>query len=554
LSISTISETLAQAMQHHQDGNLVQAEQFYRQVLRANPDEANALHLLGMVVQHLGRYEEAVDLLHRAIAVAPQAAAFHYNLGWLQKRREKPEEAQASFEQALRLQPAFAEALDGLASALKDQGRVDEAIVFLHRAIAAKPQLNYIHSNLFYALHFPPTYDPEAVFRELRRWGAQFEHTPSKRRPWQELERTPGRRLRVGYVSPDFCEHVVGRYCEAVIKAHDRDQVEVFCYASVLREDERTRRIQGWADHWRNILPLSNEQAADAIVQDRIDVLVDLAGHTGDNRLPVFAFRPAAIQMTHFGFPVSTGLTAMDYRLTDAYCDPPGTTEQWHCEKLVRMPELQFCYVPWPSPEPGPLPALRTGDVTFASFNTFAKVTDEMIGVWSRILSAVDGSRLLLVTGVGKAANDRVRIVFGRHGIGPERVLLLDRQTLDAFLKLHQQVDIALDTFPFTGCNTTADSLWMGVPVVSQAGPTAITRQGVALLTPVGLEDLVVHSAEGYVEAAVRLARELPRLQELREQMRERVRRTLADVARFARNLEAVYRELWERLPASSTR
>jgi predicted O-linked N-acetylglucosamine transferase (SPINDLY family) len=212
------------------------------------------------------------------------------------------------------------------------------------------------------------------------------------------------------------------------------------------------------------------------------------------------------------------------------------------------MPEVQFCYVPWPSPEVGPLPALQAGAVTFASFNSFGKVTDEIIGVWSQILTAIAGSRLLLVSGVGKSANDGVRAAFARHGIGPERVLLLDRLPLDAFLKLHQQVDIALDTFPFTGCNTTADALWMGVPVISRAGPSAITRQGVALLTPVDLGDLVVTSAEGYVEAAVRLARDLPRLQTLRGELRQRVQRSLADVTRFTRNLEAIYRELWERL------
>jgi predicted O-linked N-acetylglucosamine transferase (SPINDLY family) len=347
-------------------------------------------------------------------------------------------------------------------------------------------------------------------------------------------------------VSGDFREHVMGRYSEAVIAAHDRSQFEVFCYANVRKVDDYSQRIRRMAEHWRSLADVPAGLAADLIRSDGINLLIDLAGHTGHNRLDVFARKPAPLQVTHLGYAASTGLVSMDYRLTDAYCDPPGQTEHWHTEKVARLPRTFWCFVPWPSPEVSPLPARRAGAVTFACVCTFAKVTEEMMTLWSEILTKLAESRLLLVTGAGRTRDAWVRSVFNAHGINPERLTLVPRQGTDAYLRLFQQVDIVLDVYPFTGLNTTADALWMGVPVVSRYGPTAATRQGLSVLSQVGLGDLAVPTAADYVETADRLARDLPRLRELRAQLRGRVRKTLGDVPRFTRELESVYRYIWQ--------
>jgi predicted O-linked N-acetylglucosamine transferase (SPINDLY family) len=525
-------------------GRPKEAEACYRELLRLRPEQADAHNHLGAALAEQGRVEDALAAYQEALVRQPDLAGAHYNLGLLLVRRGKPDEAQPRFEQALRIKPDFGEALDSLATLYKDQGRVEEAIACLRRAVAVKPELHYIQSNLLFALHYHAGYDPESVFAEHRRWGSQFDKPPAV----QPLDRDPSRRLRIGYVSADFREHVVGRYCEAVIAAHDHSQVEVFCYANVRKEDARSKRIQAAADHWRSIVQLSDTQAADLIRQDRLDLLIDLAGHSGENRLGVFARKPAAIQATHCGYPDTTGLGTVDYRLSDAYCDPPGQTERYHTEQLLRLPVVQWCYVPWPEQEGKSLPAERLGRITFGSLNNLAKVTDAMLELWARILRELPEARLIISSGAGRAGDERVCAVFRRSGIAEERVTLVGKRGIDAYFRLYDDVDICLDTFPHTGCLTTADALWMGVPVVTLAGPTYLTRQGVAILSQVGLEDLIADTPEAYVAAAVRLARDLPRLRELRAGLRQRLAQSpLTDVHRFTRDLETAYRTMWQR-------
>jgi predicted O-linked N-acetylglucosamine transferase (SPINDLY family) len=507
--MATIAEALTQALQYYQAGEVARAEQLYTEILKTNPAEA------------------------------------YYNLGLLLAGRNCRDEAIAFYEQALRARPDYPEALNNLANFYKDQGRVAEALACYRQALAVRPGDPLIHGNLLFVLHYPAGYDPQAAFAEHLRWGAQFAKTPH--RPVQPIDRDPLRRLRIGYVSPDFRECVMGRYLEAVIAAHDRTQVEVYCYGNVSVEDARTQRCKSLADSYRSIVSMSDMEAAEAICRDRIDLLVDLAGHTRDSRLTVFAHKPAPIQVSHFGYPASTGLPAMDYRLTDAYCDPPGQTEHLHCEKLVRLPGIQWCYVPWSSPEINPLPASESGRVTFGSLNTLAKVTEEVIGWWAEILRRLPAARLVMAAGVGKGGDERVRAAFARHAIEPTRVQLVGRQPLESYYRLIQEMDIVLDAYPVTGCNTTADALWMGVPVATRLGPTWVTRQGFAILSQVGLADLAVQTPGEYIDIAVRLACDLPHLRELRVNLRERLRRSpFMDVHGLTHNLETAYRQIWQ--------
>jgi predicted O-linked N-acetylglucosamine transferase (SPINDLY family) len=650
--MATITEALNVAMQHHQAGELAQAEEIYRLVLQADPSDANALAMLGVVCHQKGQHQEAVDWLRKAVALFPHSSVYHTNLAaacaalgrWdeaaasyaevvrtrpdsaqdrnklgdalrqlgrlaeaeacfrealrlkpeypealtnlgaaladqgrlgdaLEKYREamrlrpdlpeahhnlgivfsamnKPDEALVCFEQALRLQPGSALILNSLGSVHRDQGRAEKAISCYRMAVAANPELDFIYSNLLLALHYSAGYDPELALVEHVNWGKRFGEKPAAHQPHQPLNRDPDRRLRLGYVSGDFREHVQGRYIEPVIKAHDRERVEVFCYSNVGSPDARTERIKTSADAWRSTFGLSDAQAADLIRKDQIDVLVDLAGHTGGNRLGVFAKKPAPIQATICGYPSTTGLAAMDYRITDPHGDPPGQTERYHVEKLIRVPKAQWVCQPPLAPDVGPLPAQAPEQVTFGSFNSLSKVTDEMIGRWSQILKELPGAKLLIVSGAGKRGDERVRNTFDTYGISKERVELVERApSTEDYFRLYHRVDICLDTHPYSGCNSTADALWMGVPVITLATKAFVSRQGVAPLTFVGLGDLVAETAPAYIEAATRLARDLPRLRELRGQLRERLRSSpICDPTGFTRDLEAVYREMWQQL------
>jgi predicted O-linked N-acetylglucosamine transferase (SPINDLY family) len=351
--------------------------------------------------------------------------------------------------------------------------------------------------------------------------------------------------LRIGYVSPDFRQHVMGFFMEGVLACHGREQFEIVCYSDVAKPDELTRRLV--ADHWRSIAGQSDSQVADLIRQDRIDILVDLAGHTAGNRLRVLARKPAPIQVTHFGYMHTSGLATVDYRLTDAWCDPPEMTERYHTEKLLRLPNISWCYRPPPCPEIGELPALRHGGITFGSLNNLAKVSPEAIEAWARILHGVADSRLLILAGAGEGGDERLRQLFGRHGIGTERLMLVGRRSRADYFALYKDVDIALDSFSYTGCNTTMDVLWMGVPVVTLAGRNAMGRQGVAILQCVGLPELIADTLERYVATAIERAGDLSALAKLRAGLRQRLRDSpLTDAARFTRGLEQAYQYMWK--------
>jgi protein O-GlcNAc transferase len=403
------------------------------------------------------------------------------------------------------------------------------------------------------ALNYQPGADPAEILREANAYAERHAASltaAAKPHPARSLE---GRRLRIGYVSADFREHPVAYFLEPILAAHDHQGFEIFCYADVRQPDAVTRRLQGYADQWRSLVGSSDEEAAELIRRDGIDILVDLSGHTGGNRLPVFARKPAPVQASYLGYLGTTGLPAIDYYLTDAHADPPGLTDAHYQEQLVRLPECGFCYAPGPAPEVSPeLPARQAGRVTFGSLNSVAKLSEEVLALWARVLAAVAGSRVVLRTGAGRRAEERVRGGLAGHGVSPERVLLLGQTaTRFDYLKLYQAVDLGLDPFPYNGVTTTCDALWMGVPVLTLAGGTCVSRQGVRFLRAVGLDELIAETPEAYVRLATEVAGDLARLSALRRGLRERMSHSpLMDAAQFTRHLEAAYRGLWERWAA----
>ncbi|MGI9342155.1 MAG: hypothetical protein ACR2QV_04855 [Gammaproteobacteria bacterium] len=351
-------------------------------------------------------------------------------------------------------------------------------------------------------------------------------------------------------MSPDFTSHSVSHFTRKLIAVHDRSRVEVCCYFAKAKRDEITDEIEARADRWRVIVGMTDDEVVAQIRDDRIDILIDLAGHTAQNRLLVFARRAAPVQVSWLGYPNTTGLSAMDYRVTDAIADPPGADDRWYSERLVRLPDGFLCYQSdQPEPAVAAAPCVERGHVTFGSFNNLPKLTADVVQTWSRILKAIPGSRLLLKSSALADERARSRIIdeFGAQGIPAARLELLGlipgRQQ---HLAAYAGIDVALDTYPYNGTTTTCEALWMGVPVVALRGNRHSGRVGASILHHAGLPELVADTEDDYVEIAISLARDPQRIVGMRERLRPMMRDScLMDTPRFARSLETAYRDVW---------
>jgi protein O-GlcNAc transferase len=450
-------------------------------------------------------------------------------------------------EQKAEPQTALAFAHNKFGSGLLTLGRPQEAAAAFERAVALDPEYSIAHSNLLYSLNFRSDISAAELFAAHLRWD---ECHGRKLRHWddfKDISRDPERRLRVGYVSAHFYWHGSMQCREPLLAAHDHDKFEVFYYADVSRPDAVSERLRGYADHWIDIHGWSM-QAVDARVRaDRIDLLIDLSGHHTGNRLEVFARKPAPVQLG-FVYPNTTGLSAIDYRIVDTITDPPGA-EAFCSERLIRLPR---CFLSYQSHlEVGaimPPPARQSGQVTFGSFNILAKVTQEVIALWARVLHAVHGSRLFLKAPAlaDLAPRRRLLTAFAIQGIDPGRIRLESHTASPGHFACYGEIDIALDPFPFNGAVTSCDTIWMGVPLVSLRGDRHVARVGASLLTAIGLPELIAETPEDYVSIAAGLAGNLDRLAELRAGMRERMRASaLGDGVGFARAIENAYRTVW---------
>ena len=681
---SSTAQALQLAFAHHQAGRLSEAEAIYRRILAADPNQPDALHLLGLVAQQCGQHEAAATLLGRAaalkkkdaelfaalggslgilgrrgeaigalswaIAIEPKHFDAHNNLGNVYREEGKLDEAIACFEKALSLNPSFYEArfnrgqalhragrpADALADlreaarmrpervearralsdallvlgqrdecmailrqliasdvaiavdyynlgvALDESNRRDEAIAEYRKAIVLDPKLAEAHFNLGACLsmgldvaaavsefreaarlkpfpkagdmvlhfqHHLADSDPRATFELHRQWAREHAEPLGREIVPHRNDRDPARRIRVGYVSADLRRHSVAYFFESLLAAHDPAAVEIVCYADEHRVDATTERFRASGARWRAITGMSDADVAQTVRDDQIDILVDLAGHSQNNRLLVFARKPAPIQVTYLGYPDTTGLTTIDYRLTDAHADPAGMTESLHTEQLIRLPECAWCYRP--DDNSPPIERAPAGDfVTFGSFGVASKINAPLIEMWAEILRAVPGSRMLIKTGHGhpSLAHPAIRDEFAKHAIPAERIELVSFvPNVTEHLRLFSRVDVALDTFPYNGTTTICEALWMGVPVVSLAGRTHASRVGASLLSAVGLDDLVAESREQYIEIAATFARDRARRDGFGDALRRRMMASpLMDGARLARSIEAAYRLMWE--------
>jgi predicted O-linked N-acetylglucosamine transferase (SPINDLY family) len=525
-----------------------QAETHFRTALTLKPGSVEAHNSLGYVLKEQGRLEEAEQSLRHALAGNPNFADAHHNLGCVLESMLQLHAAETCFRTALQLKPGLTDALSHLGNVLLAQGAIDEALACYRKAVDDRPEHAPTHSNLLMALHYHESLSPQQLFEEHLKWGARVEQ-PGARHVRFSNSPDPLRRLRVGYVSPDFCIHSVANFLLPLLANHDPEAVDMVCYSNTERQDEITARFQAQAGTWRDIRNKSDEEVVQGIREDRIDILVDLAGHTGRSRLRVFGYKAAPVQLTYLGYPDTTGLKTVDYRLTDQWADPPGQ-EAFHTEKLIRLPGGFLCYSPlFETPPVSPAPLLDKGFITFGSFNNAMKVNPDVLRLWAEILKTVPRSRLLLKTksfwdkSVAEDFSNRLQT----FGVARERVELRPWALHPRNHLVHyREVDIALDTFPYNGTTTTCEALWMGVPVITLAGRTHAGRVGVSLLSALGLENLIAPTTDEYLALAVALAQDTARLTALRSILRDRMAQSsLCNGQKFASEVERVYRSIW---------
>jgi len=535
---------------HIKKGLIDEAITYFKKATIANPDYADAFCNLGNVLNNKGEKEEAISYYKKAISIDQKHIDSHFNLGNLYMDEGQFDEAISYFKKVLDINPKFVFAYNNLGVSLAAKGQITEAELCFKQFLLMYPGKYYnAHSNLLFTMNYNPRYSPQDIYNEHIAFAKKFEEPLSHNIPIHTNKPEPYRRLKIGYCSPDFRRHPVAYFIEPVLATHDRENFEIFCYTLAPIEDDLTKRIQNYSDHWKSIVDISDDEAAKLIRNDEIDILIDLAGHTGNNRILIFARKPAPIQVNWIGYLTTTGLSTMDYKIVDAYIDPPGKTEQFYSEKLIRLPESFLCYLPdKDSPEVGPLPALSKGYITFGSLNKFSKITPEVITLWSKILKELPDSHLMLK---GKSFSDKKTCqyalnMFEERGISPERIILQPWDPSPKHLESYNQIDIALDTFPFNGATTTCEAMWMGVPVITLEGTAYHSRAGVSLLSNVGLPELIAKTQDEYIKIAIDLASNISKLQSLRKSLRDKMSLSpICDAKRFTTNLEMCYRKMW---------
>ncbi len=545
----------------------------------ANPRLAEAHYNLALVLRQLGRANDAIESFERALALNPRlprlgeellntwslSGGDEQALGVYQRIRsilpDIPglhvavaniyaamfllDDAVMHFERALELDSKSAPVHANFAVILADRGELDAAILHYKKAIELDPGDHKSHGNLLFALSHHSQYEARQIRAEAQAFDRQHASQLPRAREYADV-RNEGRRLRIGYVSPDFRQHSVAHFLFPLFCQHDRKQVELVCYSNVSAPDSLTQSFREKADRWQDISDLDDTAAARLIRDDRIDILVDVAMHTTNNRLLVFARKPAPVQVAYLAYLGTTGLTAMDYRFTEPRLDPPDSTEELYTERSIWLPDVYWCYDPLTNlPEVNSLPAASAGIITFGSLNNFRKVSPETLALWASVLRAVPRSRMIIHAPPG-AAVERVQAAFESQGVASDRLDFVGRLPRPAYLETYRRIDICLDTVPHNGATTSLDAYWMGVPVVSLLGHTVVGRGGYAIAHHLNLAQLVASAADEYVACAAHLSADLGHLAELRRQLRQRLEQSpLMNAPKFARTVEQAYRSMW---------
>lgn len=523
------------------------------------PDDADAFSNLAIVLIDLGRLDEAVASCRRALEIKPDDAKAYNNLGNALLNLGQFSDAVTSYRRALEIKPDYAKAHNNLGGALQDIGQLNDAVASYRRALEIKPDYAYAFSSLLYCLSQIEGVDPQALFAEHRRFAEQFEAPLRANWPQHSNSRDPERCLQVGFVSGDLRNHAVAHYIELVLaNLAERPQLSLHAYYNHTVEDSVTQRLRGYLTHWHRIVGLSDETLAQKILADGIDILIDLSGHTGQNRLLTFARKPAPVQISWIGYPGTTGLSAMDYYQSDRFIFPDNRFDNQFTEKIVRLPASAPFMPNKNAPPVNTLPALSNGYMTFGSFNRPIKISRSVIALWAQLLRALPDSRMLL-GGIPQDGQYQTLIEwFAQEGIARERLDFHVRSGMEHYLGLHHQVDICLDTFPYNGGTTTFHALWMGVPTLTLAGHTMAGWAGASILGHVGLDAaFAAHDAADFVQKGSSWADNLAALSDIRTELRERFAKSArGQPAVIAASVERALRIMWQRwcagLPAES--
>jgi predicted O-linked N-acetylglucosamine transferase (SPINDLY family) len=536
----------------HDLARLEEAEFSYRRALQINPEFAEAFNNLSITLHALGKYDDSVCTCQRALEIKPDYADAHYNLGNAMQALGKLDDAEASFLRALKIKPDYAQAHSNLGFVLNELGRFDEALGCFQKALEIKPDDIVARSNLLFIFNYRSDLPAAVLLEEARRFG---DMAVRRARPYMEWGNLPesGRCLRVGLVSGDLRNHPVGYFLEGVLAAlasNASGQIEIIAYSSCFFTDSQTERIKAHCHGWRSVVRFSDESLARQIRDDGIDILIDLSGHTAHNRLPLFAWKPAPVQVSWLGYFATTGVTQMDYLLADEVGVPEDQRDQF-TESVWYLPDTRICFTaPRVALPVTQLPALKNDGVTFGCFQNLPKVGDDLLAAWGEIFAALPNAKLRMQCNqLGNSAQSKQMLQrLQRHGIDPIRVKLLGGVSRENYLAAHSEVDMILDTFPYTGGTTTCEALWMGVPTLTLAGDRLLARQGAGLLTAAGMEEWVAVSKDEYIAKAIALASDLPKLYMLRANLRQHVLASpLFDAPRFAHHFEAALRGMWAR-------
>lgn len=526
-------------------GEIEGAIEKYKRALVLKPGNIEMMNNLGNALKKAGHLDEAVSIFQQAVSLAPEMAELQYNLGNTYLAMEKPEDAEPFLKQAVSINPGFAEAFCSLGNVLQEKGEPGTASDHFRRAMELDPAFTKPHCNLIFTQDLLPDIDQAEQQAERKRWNAKFIRPLEARIRPHLNDRDPERRLRIGYVSADFCRHSASQGFASLLLEHDRTNFDVFCYDQSPASDDITDSFKKSVTDWRDVRLLSDEEMAETIRRDGIDILVDLSGHTRGNRLPVFGYKPAPLQVSGVGH-LAPGVSTIDYRLTTATLTPLDEADLYPEAPLYL--NSFFGFTPhWSSPEVGPLPCLQTGAISFGFLGRPNKISKETLAAWIKILTQTDGTRLLLKHSGNDAPEFRRKTqgLFAKSGISPDRLTLLGQTDQRVHIEAHNQVDIVLDSFPHGGGMTALESLWMGVPVI---GMTDSRKAGGRIVCSInqslGLSNWTASSPEDYVALAISWAGRCEELSTLRQGLRQRVTETFIH---FPREAETAYRSIWRR-------
>jgi protein O-GlcNAc transferase len=531
----------------HMSKRFPEALEYYNKALATGYNTAALQCNRGVIFKDLRKGGDAIMAFHAAVKMDPSNVSYLNNLGAAALELGLNSEALGCFEEAARQNPKLPTAQNNIGNLLKDRARGMDALPHYRKAMELDPENHDTQSNYLLCHMYLSELDPKTIFEEHRQWGlAKAKKTPSV---FKFKPRATGAKLRVGFLSPDLCHHPVAHFIEPLFREYDRTQFEFIAYGDQRKSDEFSERFSKQVDLWRETCSLTDQALAKQIYEDRVDILFELTGHTAYNRLPVLALKPAPLQASYLGYPGTTGLPTIGFRITDALVDPVGMTEKFHTERLVRMPLCAWCYEPDAvTPDVVPVPALKKGHITFGCFNNMAKLNPALFGMWAEILLQVPESHLRLKarTLTDEGVKKELKEYFTSKGIAEERLDFFGHtRKIHEHLNHYNEVDIALDSYPYHGTTTTCEALWMGCPVVTHSGTSHVSRVGVSLLNAVGLQEFICESAESYIAKAVELSADMERLSILRSGMRARLQASpLMDAKGFAKDFATALNEI----------